>query len=360
LAGRGRVIAAGFAGGGHADFALAEFRPDGRLDRDFSGNGRLRSDFGGYDQARDVAIDSQGRIVVAGFSRSPTGAGGTVIARYLADGTLDASFGDGGTVRAEFGTKIAIDSRDRILAAGGRDGEFGLTRYEPDGTLDSSFGDGGTVLTPFPWTAAAPTSIVIDSEERIAVAGVTIARSGPRYDWALARYLPDGALDRTFSGDGRAITDFRKSATLNSVALDSRDRIVGVGGVHTGRGVEFAVARYRRDGGLDPSFGPNGYVRTDFGRIEAGATPVAIDSRGRIVAAGGPFLLARYRSTGRLDRSFSGNGRVKTDAPHFDRSQDVAIDPRDRILAAGYGRFPHRGHYEEDFALARYVGYPRR
>jgi hypothetical protein len=73
MAGGGRVIAAGSAGGSHADFALAEYRPDGSLDRDFAGNGRLRSDLGGDDHAHDVAIDSQRRIVVAGFGGPPDG-----------------------------------------------------------------------------------------------------------------------------------------------------------------------------------------------------------------------------------------------------------------------------------------------
>jgi hypothetical protein len=91
-----------------------------------------------------------------------------------------------------------------------------------------------------------------------------------------------------------------------------------------------------------------------------GARSVAIDSRGRIVAAGGPFLVARYRSTGRLDRSFSGNGRLITRAPQFDLAEAVGIDSRDRIVAAGYGRFPTGGHRDQDFAVARYVGYPRR
>lgn len=359
IAPRGRIVAAGFAGGRQADLAVALYRRDGALDGSFSGNGKARTDLGGNDRAHDVAVDSQGRIVVAGFSRLGGGDNGAVIARYLPDGSLDLSFGQEGTVASGFGIHIAIDSQDRILATGGLDGGFGVIRLQADGAPDPTFGSGGIVRTSFP-AAAAPSCVAVDSQGRIVLAGVTLSARGPRsFDFALARYLPDGTLDRGFSGDGRSITDFRKSARLNAAAIDSRDRVVVAGNAHTGKGIQFALARYRRDGGLDPSFGPNGVVRTDFGDSDAGATSVAIDSRKRIVAAGGPFLLARYGRDGRLDRSFSRDGMVRTKAPRFKLAQSVAVDSRDRIVAGGYGVFGRSGHRDASFALARYVGYGR-
>ena len=81
----------------------------------------------------------------------------------------------------------------------------------------------------------------------------------------------------------------------------------------------------------------------------ASANSVAIDSRGRIVAAGYRYELARYRRNGRLDHSFSGNGKA---TPGWDSySGSAAIDPRDRIVEAGAHGF---------LVLGRFVGYRRR
>jgi uncharacterized delta-60 repeat protein len=139
------------------------------------------------------------------------------------------------------------------------------------------------------------------------------------------------------------------------VAIDSQGRIVAAGGTTEANG-EFALARYEPNGGLDPSFGSGGKVTTHF-HSEGIAHSVAIDSRDRIVAAGArcidypdcDFAIARYKPNGSLDRSFSRNGKVTKPK---DGANSVAIDSRDRIVAAG----SHRGR----FVVARYMGYRRR
>ena len=114
----------------------------------------VMTDFGGNDVAVSVAIDSQDRIVAAGDHPDDYFA----VARYEPDGDLDGSFGDGGKVDTNFGSpalharSMAIDSGGRIVVAGERNAfhwKFFLARYEPDGDLDGSFGDGGKVITGF-------------------------------------------------------------------------------------------------------------------------------------------------------------------------------------------------------------------
>ena len=124
---------------------------------------------------------------------------------------------------------------------------------------------------------------------------------------------------------------------------------------------DFALARYKPDGSLDPSFGSNGQVTTDFRGGGDKADAVAIDSQGRVVAAGGTEglrptrtseALARYRQNGTLDPSFDGDGRLTTDIGHRSVAHSVTIDRKARIVVAGLANW--RGIGEGDFSLARY------
>jgi uncharacterized delta-60 repeat protein len=366
---QGRIVAAGIADNGL--FALARYRPNGRLDTSFSRNGKKVTSFGHFAQANSVAIDPQGRIVAGGLIRSPAGMD-FVLARYEPSGSLDRSFGTAGKVRTDFGgtegvTSVGIDSHGRIVAVGQRglrSRYFAVARYNPNGSLDPSFSGDGEAVTGF-GTRARATSVAIDSQDRIVAAGMT-RYSSDAGDFALARYDEDGGLDPSFSGDGRKRTDFGGLDFANSVAIDSQGRILAAGyasGYRSGTGYDFALARFDPDGSIDGSFGAGGRVTTDFGPDSLNqALSVAIDSQGRIVAAGitqllgvsgQSFALARYDPNGSPDESFSGNGRLRTSFGGFDRARSVAIDSDDRIVAAGETQ-DDAGR--ERFALARYLG----
>ena len=158
--------------------------------------------------------------------------------------------------------------------------------------------------------------MAIDSRGRIVVAGPS-CHSYPDCDFALARYRRNGSLDRSFSGHGKVTTDLG-SGGANSMAIDSRNRIVVAGGTtESYAGGEFALSRYRPNGSLDSSFGAGGKVTTHFARGH-GATDVAVDSRARIVAAGysgRDFALARYEPTigSLLRRRRQGDDRLRWD-----------------------------------------------
>jgi uncharacterized delta-60 repeat protein len=204
------------------------------------------------------------------------------------------------------------------------------------GDLDASFGPGGTVTTDFGDSAAA-FAVALLSNGKLVVAG----RSGA--DWALARYLPDGTLDPIFNADGKVTTDFGGADTAYGVAIQPNFKIVAVGGA----GGDFALARYKRDGEIDPSFGT---VTADFGGADV-ASAVALQADGKILVAGGggpgnDFALARYTTNGNLDSSFSGDGKVTTDFGADDRADTLVLQADGRILTAGSS--------QSDFALARY------
>jgi uncharacterized delta-60 repeat protein len=303
---RDRIVVAGTAGySGQHEFALARYKPNGRLDRSFSVDGRVTTNFpGGDTSALGVAIDSHGRIVAAGYTGDYPDWDGA-LARYKPNGARDRSFGTGGKVITDFvATSVAIDSHDRIVVAGSGlgdlDSDFLIARYHRDGNLDPAFGTGGEVTTDFGGSDGA-SSIAIGSHGRIVTAGDTSPPSGGGSEFALARYTRDGSLDASFGAGGKVITDFRgRQDGATSVAIDSRGRTVAVGSTadhrivyHGSAGSRFALARYKPNGHLDRSFSHNGKVSKPHGAAQGGA----IDSRDRIVAAGVNayrFALARY------------------------------------------------------------------
>ena len=161
------------------------------------------TDFGGDGIAQSVAIDSHGRIVVAGTVAGLGGGGGFALARYRRSGSLDPSFGSGGKVVTDFGRydaadAVAIDSQGRIVVAGSvrlpdppRDNfAFALARYTPDGSLDPSFSGDGKLTTDFGGLPTTPTRWPsTPGSNRRRRPGI----HGRRFDFALARYNPTAA-----------------------------------------------------------------------------------------------------------------------------------------------------------------------
>jgi uncharacterized delta-60 repeat protein len=222
------------------------------------------------------------------------------------------------------------------------------------GDLDTSFGGDGRVITNVSKGIDAPEDVAIQANGKIVAVGrASTPRGSVRF--ALARYRTNGSLDPTFGGDGLVFIDFAgRSNAAFGVAIQQDGKIVAVGDDQvTARVQTFAVARFDRDGSLDTTFGGNGKVTTGFTGGEDGARDVAIQADGRIVAVGtsdlGEFALARYDIDGKLDPTFDSDGRVTTalTATGFDAANGVAIDADQRIVVAGTGG-------NGSFALARY------
>ena len=371
----GKIVAVGFSSpavGPSVDFALVRYESTGRIDRRFGDNGRVLTDFSGTgstDQAFAVAIDSIGRIVVAGYSSSNVGVD-FAVARYNPDGTPDNSFNSTGKVLTNLGANdaamaVAIDSNDRIVVAGSSNAggtyDFAVVRYNVDGTLDTR------VLTDVGLRSGDfATAVVIQADGKIVVGGLSDA-SGIPYDFALVRYNSNGTLDldRTFNktGKGRVLTDFTGSGSydaLQALAVQSDGMIVAAGESISSGGLRFAMARYNPDGTPDNSFNSTGKVVTAFDSGNASAQAVVIQSDGKIVAAGsfddgnpeGPdFALARYNTDGTLDSTFNSTGELVTDIGGFDVAYGVGIQPDGTIVAAGFSDVKGTS----DFALTRYL-----
>jgi uncharacterized delta-60 repeat protein len=245
----GKIVAAGDAmtAGGGMDVALARFNSDGTLDASFGTAGKVTTAIGPGtrgDRAFDVKVLPDGKILVAGFADLGPGAGGrnVMLARFEANGTLDASFGGGGIVitavapgdnRDQVGTNgLALDPRGRVVVVGAANvgagaGGFNvmLARYLPNGTLDAAF-DGDGIAT----TAIAPgdnfdtaISVAIDASGRIVTGGVSQPGDFP-LDWALARYNADGTFDPSFGTGGVVTTNLGPATPTTTSRRSSSSR----------------------------------------------------------------------------------------------------------------------------------------
>uniref|UniRef100_A0AAU2K1G8 Calcium-binding protein n=1 Tax=Streptomyces sp. NBC_00049 TaxID=2903617 RepID=A0AAU2K1G8_9ACTN len=338
----GKIVTAGIGGSG-GDFALTRYNTDGTLDTSFDTDGKVTTDFiGAFDQAFDLVLQADGKIVAAGGS-----GGDFTLARYNADGSLDTSFDTDGKVTTDVtgsvdqAFSVALQADGKIVAAGRGDSDFGLARYNADGSLDTSFDTDGKVTTDFTGSFDQAFSVAVQADGKIVAAGRGDS------DFGLARYNADGSLDTSFDTDGKVTTDFTGGADQAfSVALQADGKIVAAGG----RSGDFALARYNADGSLDTSFDTDGQLTTDFTDPNDLASAVVVQPDGRIVAAGQSdrdFALARYNANGSPDTSFDTDGQLITDfTGASDGAFAVALQSDGKIVAAGRS--------DTDFALARY------
>jgi uncharacterized delta-60 repeat protein len=311
---------------GGNDFEVARYRRDGSLDPTFGGDGKVITDLGpSPEDAWDVVIQADGKIVVAGTRfEGDLLVGDFAVVRYNPDGTLDADFGSGGIVLTQLqGEAFAVALQDdgRIVLAGtsalsGVSYDIALVRYEADGTLDTSFdGDGIAIVDLDSDAGDVATDVALQSDGKFVVAG-WVDPKGPEVggDFLLARFNPDGSLDTQgldpyldapFGVGGWVTTDFDAGdEEAWAVAIESGGKIV-VGG-RTGVNPDetpsdFALARYNVDGSLDQTFGSGGKLTTEFETGDNGIGGLAIQADGAIVAAGRgriggvrQFALARY------------------------------------------------------------------
>jgi uncharacterized delta-60 repeat protein len=339
------------------------FSDDGRVQTNFTASDGTS----GFDGATDV-VRQGNKIVVVGFSIDNNRTGHFAVARYHPDGTLDTSFsGDGmqTTAWGGFGvggaSGVALQSDGKIVAVGttnihgSHTSDFALTRYNPNGSLDASFsGDGKRTLDLAFGEFASANGVAIQADGKV----VAVGRAVDFGAFALARFNPNGSLDMSFSGDGVQTTAFGFDSEARKVAVQADGKIVAVGRSDV---YDFALARYNPDGSLDSGFSGDGMQTTDFlGNLDV-ANDVAIQGNGRIVAVGTvgggatgeDFGLARYNTNGSLDTSFSGDGRRRTSFGGPDGANGVALQGDGRIVAVGVGQGTDG---REEFALARYLG----
>lgn len=281
-------------------------------------------------------------------------------------GILDNGFGTGGKAitslgSVDYGQAIAIQGDGKILLAGssniGSDFDFGIVRYRADGTHDPDFGGTGKVTTSIGGNDFCD-SMVVQADGKIVLAGT--AHNGSNYDFAIARYNPDGTLDISFGGTGKVVLPIGGGDDrAYGVALQHDNRIVVGGYTYNGSNTDFAVLRLNADGTLDTGFGSSGKTTTSLGGGDDICHKLALQADGRIVLVGqtytgsnNDFAVVRYLSNGTLDTSFGGTGKVITPiGGGDDNAHALAISRDGRILVTGAAMVS--GAF--DIALARYL-----
>jgi uncharacterized delta-60 repeat protein len=320
----------------------------GQLDATFGSGGKQTVDFGGTDRATHVAVARDGRVVVVG-STDATGAGDYAVARLLADGTPDASFGGSGKVTlgtqpgvADTGGGVAVLPDERIVVAGQGNStqDFVTKQLNPGGGLDTTFATGGTSVVDFGGNDVV-NNLARQPDGKLVLVGATSAAGGG--DFAVARLNPDGSIDSSFGSGGKQTVDFGGNDSAYGVAVQADGKLVVAG---RGDPVnEMVVARLNPDGSIDSSFGSGGEVAIDFGGA-SGANAVGLQPDGKIVlvgstaVAGNALAIARLTPSGALDTTFNHTGKLTLGyggtAP-FEAGLGVAVQANGRIVVMGTG-----------------------
>ena len=327
----------------------------GALDPSFGTAGIVRTTFGGVDAGAAVAVQPDGKIVVAG---STAVGNDFAVARYNPDGSPDLTFAGDGTTTIDFGfvaddeqaTALAVQDDGKIVVVGtatfAGDQDFVVARLMPDGTLDPSFSTDG--LARFDFAGGGTDN---DQAYGVAVQGTGPGRSivvvGTTDQTGALLFSNIGVVRFTDAGTVATSADFSLGGTeeARAVAIDGAGRIVVVGHTNAGGGIipgNLGVIRVLPDGvTLDTDFDGDGRLVVDIGGGNDEAAGVAIDADGRIVVAGtvvgagSNFVLTRRNADGSPDLSFSGDGEALFNFGGVDTARGVAVDGNGRIVVVG-------------------------
>ncbi len=339
--------------------AAAALAAPGDLDPSFSHDGKAMFWFPGTAWA--VAVQPDGQIVIAGPPSYDSYRDDFLLQRVRPDGALDWSFGEHGLVRTDFGNSpdeawaLDVQRDGKIVAAGESSGDFAVARYLPDGTLDRSFSQDGLAKTSLNGRA---NDVAVQPDGKIVLAGFGYAGGESGEDFELARFNGNGSLDDSFGDHGRVILDLSGRDIAWGVALQADGKLVAAGDASMGLG----IARLLPDGTLDPSFSDDGTVTAQHGADGDGARGVALQPDGKILVVAYGYLpaptydrrrvieLVRYQSDGELDPTFSG-GVVRTLIGSGVFPRALGLEPDGKIVVAGEGDGFELARYDEDGAL---------
>ena len=351
----GRLVIAG-------RYALARFNSDGSIDTGFGSNGQAAVNYFGVgnDWTNSVALQSDGGILVAGYTRD--GVNSPVqedfaIARFDASGMPDIDFGDQGRTIVDFDSRgdaaydLLLQGDGGIVVTGNASiqNQFGISESDfaavglsASGAINTSFGTDGQVNTNVAGRTDLGYASALQSDGGIVIAGRVADSGGDNPDIGLVRYNADGSLDTSFGVAGIVRDQTVEWDEAFDLIIQPDGRIVVVGQVlipvpgSPTTTANLVVARYNSDGSIDTAFGSNGRFVDPV--MEVGRAIASLPD-GRLVVAGrasGNFIVIRLDSLGTIDTTLGVGGTVEIDFfGGTDTPEAIAIQPDGRILVAG-------------------------
>jgi uncharacterized delta-60 repeat protein len=349
------------------DFAIARYLSDGTLDTTFNSTGLAALDLNSNnDDARATAIQSNGKIVVAGYTTPGGGDFDFALVRLNSNGTLDSTFGNSGITILDINNAgaddliydIALDSQDRIIAVGrtqtGSNIDAVAVRFSANGALDTSFGTSGVTRINSGASNEYARSIKIDSGGNLWIAGY---KSGSTYlQPAIWKLSSAGVLDTEWSvatgaGDSR----------IQEIIFAQDGNIVAVGDSLDGSNVVFTAWKLDpSSGSLVSGFGTSGVVTHSLGSGDAFALAIASARDGKLILGGQAigssnedFALARISlADGSLDTSFADAGiKIAPIGSNEDLITSLLVQSDGWIIAGGYA---DNNVDKRNFAIARF------
>jgi len=360
----GKVLAAGkydnlLVGG----LFVVRYDPDGSLDNTFGDlNGVEDNAVIGFQGVGDIAVQPDGKILLCG-----TAMDGFYLTRLNYNGSIDADFGTDGVgllgpsgVGAMEAKALCLQPDGKILVVGDGDEGVSLARFLPDGTLDASFGSStfpGVSYSSAGGDYAGASDVAVQPDGKILVAG----QGGTPLQFRVSRYLADGSEDDgpDFGQFGEVLVPFGTVADrAAALALQPDGKILLGGTVFVDDiTIDFGVARLNADGSLDPSFGSGGKVTTGSPAFQETCTSMVLQPDGKILQAGyagngdnNDYMLVRYHADGVRDSDFGTDGVVITNAQSNDRGGDLALQPDGKIIMGGTTNV-----INDDIVLVRYL-----
>lgn len=353
-------------------FAVSTFGNVVSLDSTFNGTGyRLQAVGAGNANGQSIAIQTDGKIVMAGSLRVGNESESVSVIRVNTDGTLDTSFGSGGfafspaEVKSAFGIKVLLQPDGKILVGGGtyltqpQKHAFTVIRFTSDGALDKTFNGTGYATGNVPgtfWDIGETMGLQADGKILVVGKTLNVPGQGTEWDIAVMRFTADGALDTTFDGDGiRKIGVPNVSEEGYSVLAQADGKIL-VGGAEITTVWKYLLTRLNADGSTDTSFAANGMTIFQLDFINNNFTSLALQSDGRILGFGGGKIV-RFSPDGIRDMTFGSNG-VQSGTGTIEPSELRVLDGDKFLIHTrnGVPRFMRDGaidtHYSGSFTVS--------
>jgi uncharacterized delta-60 repeat protein len=346
------------------DIGLIAYNANGSQDATFGLNGIKSFSAGSFDKANAVAVQSNGKIVVAGASE-----GELALLRYNSDGTLDNAFGVLGLSTLGIGgyeieaTSIVIQTDGKIVATGLKyDFFYGdyyaiLARFNANGTLDNTFNAGASWVDLPISTGYVGKSLALQPDGKFVIACSNLNVPG---NFLIVRCNANGSMDNTFDTDGIVNTNVGTATSFaNSLALQPDGKIVVCGAAKDNAFDVMAMCRYNTNGSLDNTFDGDGKVITNLSPVHAIANAISIQPDGKIYLTGNTInttnadmVVTKYTTFGALDPSFDYDGKLILPFGNGnDGSNAIVSNTNGEAYIAGYY---HNGH-DNDFALVKIV-----